>query len=126
MEALASAQDLPPLIRVADGGEALDYLLCRGRFASRAPVHPACILLDLSLPGMDGIDLLKQIRFTPRLSGIPVIVLTGSDQVADVTRTAFLGIECYLQKPASRENIVRVVSKAVAQSGQFKIHARTS
>lgn len=86
---------------VADGEEALDYLMRRGSFANRGDELPAVVLLDLKMPKVDGHEVLQQIRAEPRLDGLKVVVLTSSDQEHDRVLSRQLGCDSYLVKPAS-------------------------
>ena len=87
-------------IQVArDGEEALDFVFCRGRFASRRPDLPRVVLLDLKLPLIDGMEVLRQIRADPRTRHLPVVVLTSSTEDRDVVETYALGVNSYIAKP---------------------------
>src|SRR6201991_1339758 len=82
-----------------DGQEALDYLYCRGQFATRPNDNPAVMLLDLKLPKVDGLEVLKQIKSDERLKTIPVVVLTSSREETDMMRSYRLGVNGYVVKP---------------------------
>ncbi len=97
------------IIVVNDGGEALDYLLCRKQYRDRLPINPGLVLLDLKLPTVDGIEVLSTIRTTPALASIPVVVLTGSAMEADISRTVALGIEEYVVKPMDIQQFVNIM-----------------
>ncbi|MTJ84260.1 MAG: response regulator [Telmatospirillum sp.] len=84
---------------VRDGETALDYLMRRGIYANRDPEQPALVLLDLKLPGIDGLEVLRQIRSTPETKRIPVAILTTSDDEADIVRGYDLGVNSYIRKP---------------------------
>ena len=85
---------------VQDGEEALDFLFCRGVYAKRAGVEPPrCVLLDLKLPKIDGIEVLRQIKEAALLRRVPVIVLSSSSQASDIARCYDLGANSYLVKP---------------------------
>ncbi len=103
------------VIVTRDGEEALDYLLSRKRFANRMPGNPTLILLDLKLPKIDGVEVLKIIRFTPALVDIPVIILSTSNEDVDLRRTRTLGIADYLVKPMSYHEFERSLCKAVSE-----------
>lgn len=102
-----------PVHVVRDGEEALDYLICRGRHADRPPINPAVVLLDIQMPKIGGIEVLRIIRLTPRLRHLPVIVITTSDEEKDFVKTARLGIDAFIVKPID----VMGFSVAVAQLG---------
>jgi len=83
---------------VPDGAQALDYLYARGRFQGRPPGLPAAILLDIKMPGLDGLQVLKHIRADPTLRAIPVVMLTASRQERDLRRAYELGATGYFVK----------------------------
>jgi two-component system, response regulator len=88
------------IVVVRDGAEALDYLFARGKYAGR-PVHelPAVVLLDLNLPRVGGLEVLRQIRANERTKLLPVMVLTASKEEEDVVRSYTLGANAYVRKP---------------------------
>ncbi len=89
-----------------DGLEALDFLFCRDRHAERkASANPQVVLLDLNLPKINGIEVLRQIKASDRLKSIPVIVLTASQQDQDIILCRRLGAETYIVKPVSFNNL---------------------
>jgi CheY-like chemotaxis protein len=88
------------ILVVRDGEEALDFLFCRGAFAARSFDHPPkLVLLDLKLPKVDGMELLKQIKTDPRTKTIPVVVMTSSKEERDSVVSYDLGANSYIQKP---------------------------
>jgi two-component system, response regulator len=92
---------------VRDGEEALDYIFCRGNYVERNFNHtPKLILLDLKLPKIDGIEVLKQIKSDPRTNSIPVVVLTTSREECDVLETYRLGVNSYILKPVDFDQFV--------------------
>lgn len=94
-------ENLANRIQVAhDGEEALDFLFCRGIFAARTSQQlPRLILLDLNMPKVNGIDVLKQIKADPRTKTIPVVILTSSKEERDLVNGYNLGANSYIQKP---------------------------
>jgi two-component system, response regulator len=85
---------------VRDGAEALDFIMCRGPFADRDINHgPKLILLDLKLPKVDGIEVLRQAKADPRTRMIPIVVLTSSKQERDIVESYKLGVNSYMLKP---------------------------
>ncbi|HEV2694023.1 MAG TPA: response regulator [Verrucomicrobiae bacterium] len=85
---------------VNDGVQALDFLFCTGNFSHHRPTdQPQVILLDLHLPKIDGLEVLRRIKSDPRTSAIPVIVLTGSKDSRDISECKRLGVENYILKP---------------------------
>jgi CheY-like chemotaxis protein len=92
-----------------DGQEALDYLYCRGQFSARASDNPAVLLLDLKLPKVDGLEVLRQIKSDDRLKMIPVVVLTSSREERDMMRSYQLGVNAYVVKPVDFHEFVNAV-----------------
>lgn len=91
---------------VGSGEEVIDYLVAAGRYADRKRYPlPALVLLDLKLPGMDGFDILQWIRADPRFRDLPVVVLTSSKGIRDVTKAYRLGANSFLVKPLEFENM---------------------
>ena len=98
-----------------DGEEALDYLYHRGRFALRTNGHPAVVLLDLKMPKVDGLEVLRAIKADPNLKNIPVVMLTSSREESDLPRSYALGVNAYVVKPVDFQTFV----EAVKQIGVF-------
>ena len=93
-----------------DGEEALDFLFCRGPFAGRSFEYPPkLVLLDLKLPKVDGMEVLKQMKADARTRLIPVVVLTSSREEQDLVRTYDLGANSYIQKPVDFEQFRETV-----------------
>jgi len=89
---------------VRDGEEALDFIFCRNQFADRSfDSPPKLILLDLKLPKVDGIEVLKQLKDDSRTKAIPVVILTSSKEERDLVRSYDLGANSYIQKPVDFE-----------------------
>jgi two-component system, response regulator len=83
-----------------DGEEALDFLFCRGAFTHRSFDHPPkLVLLDLKLPKVDGMEVLKQVKSDPRTRTIPVVIMTSSKEERDLVAAYNLGANSYIQKP---------------------------
>ena len=95
---------------VRDGQEALDYLLCRGEYTNRGNGSPRVVLLDLKLPKVDGLEVLRAIRADPALRTQPVVVLTSSREERDVSECYELGINSYIVKPIDFEAFVETTS----------------
>ena len=89
-----------------DGEEALDYLYRRGIFKLRSSGHPAVILLDLKLPKIDGLEVLKRIKSDDRLRSLPVVMLTSSREEKDLVRSYNLGVNAYVVKPVDFHEFV--------------------
>jgi CheY-like chemotaxis protein len=111
--ALASTCGPIPLQFACDGEEALEYLERTGRYAGHVAVAlPGLVVLDLKLPRRTGLEVLAQMRGSPALRHVPVVVLSSSQEVSDVARARALGIEEYYVKPvdmADFEGIVRAI-----------------
>ncbi len=101
---------------VRDGAEALDFLFGKGAFAGRdMESGPKVVLLDLKLPKVDGLEVLRQIRSDPRTRAIPVVVLTSSREERDITDSYNLGVNSYVAKPVDFEQF----TEAVRQLGLY-------
>jgi CheY-like chemotaxis protein len=94
-----------------DGQEALDYLYRRGKFNTRSDGNPAVMLLDLKLPKIDGLEVLKQVRSDEHLKMIPVVVLTSSHEEKDMMRSYQLGVNAYVVKPVDFHEFVNAVKE---------------
>ena len=92
-----------------DGAEALDYLFRRGKFADRPGGHPLLVLLDIKMPKVDGIEVLRRIKADPDLRVIPVVVLTSSHEERDLVQSYRLGVNAYVVKPVDFEAFVEAV-----------------
>ncbi len=96
----------------SNGQQALDYLLGIGVYADRARFpYPDLILLDLKMPGMDGFDVLKKIKETPRIKRLPVVILTSSREEGDRALSYDTGANSYLVKPVSFPGFVEIVKQ---------------
>jgi CheY-like chemotaxis protein len=100
---------------VRDGAEALDYLYRRGEYAGRSDENPAIILLDLKMPRVDGVEVLRQVKSDERLRAIPIVMLTSSREEQDLLRTYDLGVNAYVVKPVGFAEFM----EAVKVLGQF-------
>jgi CheY-like chemotaxis protein len=93
-----------------DGEEALEFLFCTGAYADRTIGNgPKVILLDLKLPKVDGLEVLKRIKGDPRTQAIPVVVLTSSKEQRDVVESYKLGVNSYIVKPVNFEGFINAV-----------------
>jgi CheY-like chemotaxis protein len=108
--ALEKSQLANEVIIVRDGAEALDYLMCRGEYASRQAGNPAVVLLDLKLPKVDGLEVLREIRTTTGLKSTPVVMLTSSKEEQDLLRSYELGVNAYVVKPVDFTEFVRAIA----------------
>lgn len=95
---------------VRDGEEALEFIFCTGAFANRRPEDaPKIILLDLKLPKVDGLEVLRRIKADPQTRVIPVVVLTTSKEESDIVESYQLGVNSYIVKPVDFEQFVEAV-----------------
>jgi two-component system response regulator len=95
-----------------DGEEALDFLFRRGSFSGRSvDATPSLVLLDLKLPKVDGLDVLRQLKADPRTRAIPVVILTTSKEERDLVRGYELGVNSYIQKPVNFSEFQEVVQQ---------------
>jgi two-component system response regulator len=100
------------LFWVKDGAEALDFIFCRGAYARRDPSYPPkLILLDIKMPKVDGIEVLRQLKADPATRVIPVVVMTSSNEERDVVESYRLGANSYIVKPVDFPAFLDVVAK---------------
>jgi len=97
------------VIVVSDGAEALDYLYCRGKYKLRTSEHPAVVLLDLKMPKVDGLEVLRTMRNDERLKQTPVVILTSSREESDMVESYQLGVNAYVVKPVDFQQFVEAV-----------------
>src|SRR5438445_200143 len=109
LNALRENHIVNEIVVVRDGAEALDYLHKRNRFAGRAGANPALVLLDLKMPKVDGIEVLRQIKADSSLKSIPVVMLTSSREEQDLVRSYELGVNAYVVKPVAFHEFIDAV-----------------
>lgn len=109
MHGLATNEPPPKVVHVRDGVEALDFLYMREEFAHRDPGSPAVVLLDIKMPRIDGLEVLRQIKSDERLRCIPVIMLTSSQDERDVRASYEFGANAYIVKPVEFRRLVAVL-----------------
>ena len=97
------------IIVVRDGAEALDWLMRRGPYADRRDPDPQVVLLDLKLPKVDGLEVLRQLRDDPRTKLLPVVILTSSKEESDLVRGYELRANSYIRKPVDFARFVESV-----------------
>src|ERR1700730_383899 len=115
LDALDAHQLANAVVHVRDGAEALDYLSRRGQFTGRSDGQPALILLDLKLPKVDGLEVLRQIKGDAALKMIPVVMMTSSREEEDLLHSYQLSVNAYVVKPMKYQDFV----EAVKQVGVF-------
>jgi two-component system, response regulator len=100
------------LKHIDDGAEALDFIFSTGQYAGRTtPFHPKLILLDLKLPKVDGLEILRQLKLSETTSLIPIVVLTSSKEEKDIIESYKLGVNSYIVKPVNFESFTRAISE---------------
>ena len=107
--ALKQSNILNEVIVARDGAEALDYLFYRGKHAERERLAPQLVLLDLKLPKVDGIEVLRQLRGDQRTRFLPVVILTSSREERDVLSGYSLGANSYIRKPVDFDKFTDAV-----------------
>ncbi|MGB9128026.1 MAG: response regulator [Thiobacillus sp.] len=110
LRALSKSKILNEIVVARDGAEALDYLFGTGIHAGRdVTVQPQLILLDLKLPKIDGLEVLKRLRADPRTALLPVTILTTSNEERDVITSYKLGVNSYVRKPVDSDAFIEGV-----------------
>lgn len=97
------------IVTLRDGAEALDYMYRRGEFATRGPSEPGVILLDLKMPRVGGIEVLRQLKSDPQFRMIPVVVMTSSREDQDLNQCYELGVNAYVVKPLSFHEFIEAI-----------------
>ena len=113
--ALGDGAQLGEIVTARDGGEALDYLYRRGKFQDRPPGNPVVVFLDLKMPKVDGLEVLRQMKGDASLKKIPIVMLTSSREETDLFKSYELGVNAYVVKPVGFNEFVG----AVRQLGTF-------
>ncbi|MBY0415194.1 MAG: response regulator [Bdellovibrionales bacterium] len=110
--AFAKSNIFNPLDVVEDGEEALEYLYCQGRYANRDPNEmPALVLIDLKMPGIGGLEVIRQIRANPQTKRLLVVILTSSKEEQDVAMGYDLGVNSYIRKPVDFQKFAEVIKQ---------------
>ena len=100
------------IIVVRDGAEALDFLFCRGTYADRDPHDlPQITLLDLKLPKVDGLEVLRQVRANPHTQLLPIVILTSSREEQDMIKAYTNGANSYVRKPVDFNEFVEAIGR---------------
>jgi two-component system response regulator len=103
------------LLLIDDGEEALDFIFSKGKYEGQQFVNPKLILLDLKMPKVDGMEILRQLKSNEPTRKIPVVVLTSSREESDIIESYKLGVNSYIVKPVNFESF----TKAVAELGLY-------
>ena len=114
LDALEGHQLANEVVHVRDGADALDYLYRRGQFDGRPDGQPAVMLLDLKLPKVDGLEVLRQIKGDAALKMIPVVMMTSSREEQDLLDSYQLGVNAYVVKPMKFHDFVEAVKEVGA------------
>lgn len=109
LAALDRSQLANEVVTARDGAEALDWLICRGPHEGRVSGDPAVVLLDLKLPKIDGLEVLEQIKSSPDLKHIPVVMLTASREESDLVRSYKLGVNAFVVKPVGFQEFFKAI-----------------
>ncbi len=113
MEAMKENKVMNPIVVANDGVEALEYLMCEGKYKERKQGNPSIILLDLKMPRMDGLELLSILKKDSKFKRIPVVMLTSSREEKDLVKGYDLGVNAYVVKPvdfSAFTDLVRQIS----------------
>ncbi|MEY2518731.1 MAG: hypothetical protein QOF24_490 [Verrucomicrobiota bacterium] len=111
LAALAEHNLANGVVVVNDGAEALDYLFCRGKFKTRASGPPVVVLLDLKMPKVSGLEVLKIIKADANLKTTPVVVLTSSREEPDLIESYNYGVNAYVVKPVDFSEFIKAVKR---------------
>ncbi|MBY0524237.1 MAG: response regulator [Gemmataceae bacterium] len=97
------------LVHVKDGQEALDFIRCVGDYRDRTPNGPLLLLLDINMPRVDGVEVLRQLKADPKTEQLPVIMLTTTDDPREIKRCYALGCSSYVTKPVEYDRFVEAI-----------------
>ncbi|MGH8020579.1 MAG: response regulator [Opitutaceae bacterium] len=111
IEALSEYNLANSILHMRDGAEALDYLYGRGEFASRSAEAPVVVMLDLKMPKISGMEVLRQMKSDPRLKTIPVVIMTSSREEQDLLDSYQLGVNAYVVKPVRFPEFVEAIKR---------------
>jgi len=115
LDALGQSHLANEVVALHDGVEALDYLYRRGRFEGRTDGDPAVVLLDLKMPKLDGLEVLRRIKGDPAFRHVPIVIMTSSREERDLVTSYELGVNAYVVKPLNFDEF----AEAVRQVGAF-------
>jgi len=111
LTALAEYNLANEVVVVQDGAQALDYLLRRGPYADRLAGNPAVVFLDIKMPKVDGLEVLRAVRADERLRTMPVVMLTSSREQRDLVESYNLGVNAYVVKPLGFHEFMRAIKE---------------
>lgn len=110
LEALGTENLANDVVTLRDGAEALDYLYQRGDWEDREPGLPAVVLLDIKMPRVDGLEVLRTVRADPAFDRLPIVLVTSSREEPDLEEAYRLGTNAYLVKPVEVDKFIRAIS----------------
>lgn len=111
LHTLATHTPAPRVVHVRDGVEALDFLYARRQFENREPGAPTVVLLDLKMPRLDGLEVLRQVKNDEQLKSTPIVMLTSSQDERDVKESYLLGANAYVVKPVEFRRLATVLQQ---------------
>lgn len=111
LDALAEFNLANEVVVLRDGADALDYLYRRGAYTANTEELPALVLLDLKMPKVDGLEVLRQLKADPKLKRVPVVMMTSSREQTDLIRSYDLGVNSYVVKPVKFDEFVGAVKQ---------------
>jgi CheY-like chemotaxis protein len=97
--------------RLRDGQEAIDFVQGKGGFSGRSTTHPMLLLLDIKMPRVDGVEVLRQLKSNPQTALVPVIMLTTTDDPREIQRCYELGCSVYITKPVDYQAFVEAINR---------------
>ena len=109
IDALREAHLANPIVHVEDGADAMDYLYRRGKWDGREGDDPAVLLLDIKMPRMDGLEVLRLLREDSRFKALPIVILSSSSEESDLARSWDLGSNAYVVKPVDADQFFEAV-----------------
>ena len=109
IEALTDHNLANSIIVVRDGVEVMDYLQCKGKYKDRKPGNPAVLMLDIKMPRMDGLEVLRAVRSDAKLKMLPVVILSSSREEQDIIRSYELGVNAYVVKPVDFKDFIEAI-----------------
>jgi len=109
IEALTDHNLANSIIVVRDGVEVMDYLHCAGKYKDRKPGNPAVLMLDIKMPRMDGLEVLRAVRSDAKLKMLPVVILSSSREEQDIIRSYELGVNAYVVKPVDFKDFIEAI-----------------
>ncbi len=111
IQALRESNIVNSIVHLTDGADALDFIYCRGKYAGRQCVHPKLILLDIKMPKVTGIEVLKELKADDETKHIPIVMLTSSNLDPDIEKCYELGVNSYVVKPVGFDDFTRAVNQ---------------